>query len=98
MTYLLLNLLFCITLLFFLPKKRAKPSKAWWFTLVIVVVLTMVFDPIIIALNIVAYDPTKLLGVYLFGAPIEDFFYAVYAVCLVPLVWSKLEIRHEQSS
>jgi len=90
MTYLILNLLFLITLIMFMPKSFQKPPVAWWITLGGLVVLTAVFDPIIIALHIVDYDPTKLLGLYLFGAPIEDFFYALYAACIVPLVWHRL--------
>lgn len=93
-TYLVLNLFFLLTLLLFLPKKLSKPGKAFWITMVVVVALTAIFDPIIIALDIVGYDTTKLLGIYIFGAPIEDFFYAIYAVCLVPLVWNKLGERH----
>ena len=93
-TYLALNLFFLLTLLLFLPKKLSKPGKAFWITMVVVLALTAIFDPIIIALDIVGYDTTKLLGLYIFGAPIEDFFYAVYAVCLVPLVWNKLGERH----
>lgn len=93
-TYLVLNLFFLLTLLLFLPKKLSKPGRALWITMVVVLALTAIFDPIIIALDIVGYDTTKLLGLYIFGAPIEDFFYAVYAVCLVPLVWNKLGERH----
>lgn len=92
-TYLLLNLLFFLTILMFIPRTLRRPSKAWWITLGVVVGLTAIFDPIIIMLDIVAYDPTKLLGIYWFGAPIEDFFYAIYAVAIVPLVWQRLGER-----
>lgn len=93
MTYLILNCLFLFTLILFLPATLKKPSKAWWIALAIVVALTAIFDPIIIALGIVDYDPSKLIGVYWFGAPIEDFFYALYAVILVPLVWKRIGER-----
>lgn len=93
MTYLVLNLLFLLTLIFFLPRKFRKPSKAWWATLAIIFALTAIFDPILVTLDIVAYDPSKILGLTLFGAPIEDFFYAIYAVILIPLVWKFLEER-----
>ena len=65
MTYLILNLLFLITLIMFMPKSFKKPPLAWWITLGGLVLLTAVFDPIIIALNIVDYDPSKILGLYL---------------------------------
>lgn len=67
---------------------------AFWLTLVIVLALTTIFDPIIIALDIVGYDTSKLIGLFIFGAPIEDFFYALYAACIVPLIWIKLGERH----
>lgn len=89
-TYLVLNLVFLVSILLFLPKKLQKPGKALWITLAVLLVLTAIFDPIIIALDIVDYDSSKILGLYWFGAPIEDFFYAIYAAILVPLVWNKL--------
>jgi len=89
-TYILLNLLFLITLVIFMPNKLKKPPRAWWFTLYALFLLTLVFDPIIILLDVVAYDPSKILGFNLLGAPIEDFFYAIYAACIVPLVWHRL--------
>lgn len=97
-TYLLLNLFFLLTIVLFLPKKLSKPGKAFWLTLVIVLALTTIFDPIIIGLDIVGYDTSKLLGVFIFGAPIEDFFYAVYAVCIIPLVWNKLGENHVENT
>lgn len=96
MTYLFLNLLFLLTVIFFIPPKLSRPPKAFWVTLVIVGLLTAVFDPVLVALDIVRYDPTKLLGLSVFGAPIEDFFYALYAVMIVPLIWHKLEQRQER--
>ena len=90
MTYLILNLLFLITLIMFIPKTFKKPPTAWWITLAGLVILTAIFDPLIIYFDIVAYDPSKILGLHIFGAPIEDFFYALYAACIVPLVWNRL--------
>jgi lycopene cyclase domain-containing protein len=95
MTYIVLNLLFLLTAILFLPKKLSKPRRAFWITLLVVIVLTAMFDPIIIALDIVDYDTSKTLGITWFGAPVEDFFYAVYSVIIVPLIWHKLgESRH----
>lgn len=93
-TYLFLNLLFLVTIIMFLPNKVTRPTQVWWLTLLIVVALTAIFDPIIVGLGIVDYDPEKILGVRLFGAPIEDFFYAIYAVIIVPLIWGRLGERH----
>ena len=95
-TYLLLNVAFLLTLIMFAPKKFKKPPLAWWMTLYGVFLLTLIFDPIIILLHIVAYNPDKILGFNLLGAPIEDFFYALYAACVVPLIWNRLGEKREK--
>ena len=89
-TYLFLNLVFFITLVMFMPERFSTPPRAWWITLAGLLILTAIFDPLIIYFNIVEYAPTKILGLHLLGAPIEDFFYAVYATCIVPLVWNRI--------
>lgn len=94
-TYLILNLVFSISILIFIAARTKVTKKAWWRALAIVTLLTLLFDPVIIALDIVDYDPTKILGLRWFGAPIEDLFYALYAACIVPLIWHKLESRHD---
>jgi lycopene cyclase domain-containing protein len=52
--------------------------------------LTVVFDNAIILSGIVGYDKTKISGVMIGAAPIEDFFYTVAAVLIVPSVWTFL--------
>lgn len=96
-TYLFLNLIFMLSLIFFLPKKKlGKPPRAFWITLGLLLILTAIFDPIIIGLDIVGYDETKIIGLKLFGAPLEDFFYAIYAACAIPLVWHMLGEKREK--
>ena len=56
-------------------------------------VLTMVFDTLMIAADLYVFDPEKILGVYLWGAPLEDFFYAVVAALAMPGLWTVLERR-----
>lgn len=89
-TYLVMNLVFLLSLIMFLPRTLSKPTRAFWMTLGGLLVLTAIFDPVIIALGVVGYNEAAILGIKLFGAPIEDFFYAVYAACIVPLLWNKL--------
>ena len=96
MTYLILNLIFLVTLIVFIPTRLKKPPVAWWITLGGLILLTGIFDPLIIYFNIVDYAPEKILGLKLFGAPIEDFFYALYAACVVPLVWNRLGEKNEK--
>jgi len=50
-------------------------------------ILTAVFDNLIILAGIVDYDATKLMGIYVGVVPIEDFAYTVVAVLLVPALW-----------
>jgi small toxic polypeptide LdrA/B/C/D len=49
--------------------------------------LSLVFDNIIVGLNLVAYDPAKILGIRVPIAPIEDFGYTIVGVILVPVLW-----------
>lgn len=87
-TYLVMNLIFMLSLIFFLPKERlSKPPKAFGVTLVVMILLTAMFYSIIIGLNVVAYSEATILGLKIFGVPIEDFFFGLYAACAVPLVW-----------
>jgi lycopene cyclase domain-containing protein len=50
-------------------------------------ILTAVFDNLIILAGIVDYDTTKLMGIYVGVVPVEDFAYTVVAVLLVPAIW-----------
>jgi len=53
-------------------------------------ILTAVFDNLIILTKIVDYDTTKLFGIYVGVVPIEDFAYTVVAVLLVPSIWKAM--------
>lgn len=54
-------------------------------------ILTAIFDSLIIALSIVDYDSSKILGINILNAPIEDFAYTIAAVILVPSLWTYLD-------
>lgn len=53
-------------------------------------VLTALFDNLIVAAGIVGYDESKLLGVRIGVIPIEDFAYTVVAILLVPTIWKAM--------
>ena len=57
---------------------------------VILVVLTAVFDNLMIAAGLFTYPPEHLSGLRIGLAPIEDFSYAVCAAFLVPAVYTLL--------
>lgn len=70
-----------------------KPTKSWVITLGALLVLTAIFDSIIIWAGIVGYDSHKILGLYIGFAPIEDFFYAILAVLIVPILWNVFDTK-----
>lgn len=90
-TYLILNCIFIFCIVFMLVKQFKKPTKSWWITLGILLVLTLIFDNLIIWAGIVGYDTSKLLGLFVGLAPVEDFFYALLAAIIVPVLWKQFD-------
>ncbi len=90
-TYLALNVVFMliafVTLNLF---SRKSPWRAIGFTLFWMLLTTLVFDNVIIALGIVGYDETKISGLLLGLAPIEDFAYTVVSVLAVAIIWTRV--------
>jgi len=99
-TYLVLNLIFLgvlIAILAFL--KTIVVNKSTLIVAAILLILTAVFDSIIIGLGIVGYDTEKILGVMIFNAPIEDFFYTLLVIIAVPSLWKLIgKIRHAKNA
>lgn len=60
---------------------------------VILVVLTAIFDNVMIASGLVAYPEQQISGIRVGVAPIEDFSYAVCAAFLVPAAFVLLAPR-----
>lgn len=69
---------------------RKTPWRVVLWTMLCMLGLTLIFDNVIIALDIVAYDPEKVSGIYLGLAPIEDFAYTVVAVLAVSSIWHRM--------
>lgn len=95
LTYLILNIVFIICVVVMTAMTFKRPSRNWWITLGALLVLTLVFDNLIIWAGIVGYDTSKLLGVFIGHAPIEDFFYALLAVIIVPLFWKRFDTKSQ---
>ncbi|MFM1993912.1 MAG: hypothetical protein RL537_601 [Actinomycetota bacterium] len=55
--------------------------------------MTAIFDNVIIGLGIVDYDYEKTLGIRLLLAPVEDFAYTLVALVLVPSLFNWLRSR-----
>ena len=77
--------------------RRLRPGPLVWGALVIAV-LTTVFDTLMIAADLYVFDPDLILGVYVWGAPVEDFAYALAASMLMPALWTWLGRRSGPAS
>ncbi|WP_456785742.1 lycopene cyclase domain-containing protein [Cellulomonas sp. P5_C5] len=62
-------------------------------TVLVLCVLTAVFDTLMIAADLYVFDPDKILGVRIWGAPLEDFAYAIAAAVGMPVLWVVLGRR-----
>lgn len=56
----------------------------------ILLVLTGIFDNVMIGIGLVGYDRQLISGVFIGRAPLEDFAYTVAAAVLLPSVWMLL--------
>lgn len=91
MTYLLVSLaVLALIGVACAPTLRTLPARPLVLTGLVLIALTAIFDNVIVALDIVAYDETKILGIRVPFAPIEDFSYTLGAVMLVPTLWTLL--------
>ena len=59
----------------------------------LILLMTAVFDNVMISVGLVAYAPGHISGVLLGVAPLEDFAYAVAAAVGLPCLWSLLGRR-----
>lgn len=53
-------------------------------------VTTAIFDNVMIGIGLVGYDVSKISGLFVGVAPLEDFSYAVAALILLPSLWALL--------
>ncbi|MEL5990489.1 lycopene cyclase domain-containing protein [Microbacterium phosphatis] len=56
----------------------------------VLVALTAVFDNVMIAAGLFAYDDAHISGIRIGAAPIEDFAYPLAAAILLPAIWARL--------
>lgn len=96
-TYITLNIIFVACMVLLLVRYVRRPSSAWWITLVALLGLTLLFDNLAIWAEFFRYAPDKILGIHLGLAPIEDFFYAMFAVILVPTLWKRFAYLEEKT-
>lgn len=98
MTYLLLAVPFVLVAVLVLvwslramsPPQRRRRLIAVGTAIIVLFVLTAVFDSIMIATGLFAYSDEQRLGLEIGLAPIEDFAYPLVCALVVPAVWSLL--------
>lgn len=95
MRYVLLNVLVFVALLLWVRNQKLLASlrRQVGQTMASMSALTIIFDPLIIAAGIVAYNRQYTLGINFWHAPVEDLFYALAAAVLIPLLWKQYEKR-----
>ncbi|CAM3567309.1 lycopene cyclase domain-containing protein [Isoptericola cucumis] len=76
---------------------RVRPPAWWWVRVglvaAVLVVLTAVFDSVMIAADLFRYDEASLSGLRIIDAPVEDFAWPVAAALLLPATWELLGHR-----
>ena len=91
LTYSALNAPFLgLALLVALAALLARRAPLWrvlGLTLLGVLILTAVFDNVLVGTGVVGYDATRISGAFIGVAPLEDFSYAIAAVLLLPSLW-----------
>ena len=93
MNYLGLNAIFLGALaILTIPVFKHLPWRAIGLATVALLVITAIFDNVIIGLGIVAYDETKISGIMVGLAPIEDFAYSLAAPILISLTMEYIKV------
>ena len=89
MTYLLLTVtVMALVAIYAFLMRHWMVAKPLVGTAAVMLILTVIFDNVIIATGIVAYDQEKISGIMVGVAPIEDFAYTVLAIVLVPTLFN----------
>jgi lycopene cyclase domain-containing protein len=99
MTYWALNAIFLAVVvavaLAAIISRRMPRAGAIAITAGVLLVMTAIFDNVMIGIGLVGYDESLISGAFVGIAPLEDFAYAVAAVILLPSLWSLLGDRRE---
>ncbi len=71
------------------------PDRRWWGCTAAVaaalLVMTAVFDSLMIAADLFRFDSARLLGVHVIRAPLEDFAWPLASALMLPALWLLLE-------
>lgn len=94
MEYLGLNAIVLTAVLFVAIISRLILNKFNIIGLFGLIILTAIFDSLIITNEIVGYDAEKNANLYIIKAPIEDFAYTIAAFLLVPVIFEFLSRKN----
>ncbi|WP_066586415.1 lycopene cyclase domain-containing protein [Cellulomonas timonensis] len=75
------------------PVLRRLRGWAVVWTVAHLLMLTLIFDTLMIEVGLYTYEPSKILGVWVWGAPLEDFAYPIAAGIAMPVLWTVLGRR-----
>lgn len=70
--------------------RRAPAAASVGISLGVVLLMTAVFDNVMIGVGLVGYDRDLISGAFIGIAPLEDFAYALAAAVLLPSLWTLL--------
>jgi lycopene cyclase domain-containing protein len=94
MTYLFLNLAFMVPVIALaFVMRRYLPTREIGLLAIVLLLMTAIFDNFIVGTGIVDYDPELISGIRIGFAPIEDFFYTLAAIVIIPSLWNWLRSR-----
>ena len=89
MTYLQLNAFFVWpVLVLYFAKFRTSRLCYDRVPVLVLMIMTAIFDNVIVLTGIVSYDESKISGIKILAAPIEDFGYTLVLVPLIVLIRS----------
>ena len=91
MTYLLISVPFLILGAAVAWWRRGAVPRQWAVTglvTAVLLVLTAIFDNVMIWAALVGYGEEQRLGLQLGLVPVEDFFYPVFAALVIPALWT----------
>jgi len=102
MTYWLLNAVFLALVVALaataLVMRRAPYWRAIAVTAGILLVMTAVFDNVMISVGLVGYSADAISGAFVGVAPLEDFAYTIAAVVALPCLWTLLGSRRRSEA
>lgn len=97
-TYLLLNASVLVVTTAALWRYIERDRRTWRIIALHMLPLTIIFDSLCIAVGIFGYNPATISGIKLGPMPVEDLFYTVVAIVIVPALWKLFERKKEETN